>query len=133
MSRQNSYEPYHSGKIQDIRLTPGYIPAYNRGNQSGSHRNLIPGRKRQFNRVYHDPPNNTSRFGSSNHSRNSISDENRPREYNHHLKIYHNSHFQLQPTRQKKKFQNGLLNWSFLQLLVLLYQLVIKVNFPSRP
>ena len=79
MSRQNTYEPYRPGKIQDIRLAPGYIPAYNRGNQSGRHRSLIPGRKRQFNRVYHDSPPNQLRSGSSGNTGRTITDENRPR------------------------------------------------------
>ena len=81
MSRDNNYEPYHPGKIQDIRLTPGYIPAYNRGNQSGSHRNLIPGRKRQFNRVNHER-SNQSRSSYSGYSGSlNVSDENQPRKF----------------------------------------------------
>ena len=78
MSRQNSNTLYQSEKIQDIRLKPGYIPAYNRGNQSTG-RNTIPGRKRQFSRVHHDSPPGRPTVGTSGSSNTRYSDENRPR------------------------------------------------------
>ena len=78
MSQPNSHEPFRSRPIQDIRLAPGYIPTYNRGNQSQG-RNTIPGRKRQFNRVYHDSPSNQPKTGTSGGSNRHFPDENRPR------------------------------------------------------
>ena len=76
MRRNTKYESYTKGNIQDIRYSSDYRPTINRS--------LIPARKRQFNRVYHDsPPNNPSRGYSGGSSRAPVTDENRPREFIH--------------------------------------------------
>ena len=76
MSRNTKYTPYNRGSIQDYRYSSDYKPTINTGN-------LIPGRKRQFNRVHHDSPPNNPQQGSSGGSQRSIPDENRRRKYNY--------------------------------------------------